>query len=66
MSRLKCRAKHHRLLQQKIQAAHMIGQDVAVEAVIVPHFLDVIVLKERLESMEHSFLLILHSGMRAQ
>ena len=39
----------------------MVCQDVAVEAVVVPHFLDVIILEERLESVKHSFLLILHS-----
>jgi len=44
----------------------MVCQDVAVEAVVVPHFLDVFILEERLESMEHSFLLILHSHVLAR
>jgi len=49
------------LTQQMVTTAHMVCQDVAVKAVVVPHFLDVVIFEECLESMKHSFLLILHS-----
>ena len=43
------------------QEAHVVSQDMAIKAVVVPHFLDAVVLEKRLESLHDSFLLLLRT-----